>query len=497
MSEPAQRRVGSYRIVRRLAVGGMAEIFLARLEAAHGFTKQVVLKRLLPHLCEDPSFIEMFLYEARLAARLSHPNIAQVFDIGESDERVYYAMEYVHGADLRDVAKRIDATWNAPPLELVIGVCIGVAAGLHYAHTARDETGRPLAIVHRDVSPANVVVTYGGVAKLLDFGVAKAKLDGKESTAVGVLKGKLPYMSPEQIDCSVALDSRSDVFSLGVMLWELTTLQRLYRCDSQMETIRRITREDAPPPSGVRKDYPPALEKIVLRALARDRDQRYASAFELQRALEAFALDQQLVVSPSRIAELMAELFAEELEGERAQLEDEPREVTDSEVFTTHWSAEANAAPSGGADQHEAPTRLSVVAPSPGPAVPGPTSPDDPSTRRRQPWPWIGGAVGGALLVALTWKLAGNAGSDEQPRARPEVVDSQPPEQPPEPSPAPAVVTPPAQPAPVAQPASAKPAPPSSERPPDKPKQREPKRQTKKTSKPDTNWNKNSLALPN
>ncbi|WP_146158753.1 serine/threonine-protein kinase, partial [Enhygromyxa salina] len=449
MPVPAQRRVGGYRIIRKLAVGGMAEIFLAQLEAAHGFTKQVVLKRLLPHLCDDPSFIEMFLYEARLAARLSHPNIAQVFDIGETDERVYYAMEYVHGPDLRAVAKRIDATWSAPPLDLVIGVCIGVAAGLHYAHNARDEAGRALAIVHRDVTPANVVVTYGGVAKLLDFGVAKAKLDGKESTAVGVLKGKLPYMSPEQIDCARPLDGRSDVFSLGVMLWELTTLRRLYRCDSQMETIRRITREDAPPPSSVRGDYPPALEAIVLRALARDRDQRYADAFELQRALELFALEHRLVVSPSRIAELMTALFAEELEGERAQLEDEPREITDSEVFTTSWNSEPAA---------EAPTRLSIAAPMPLPML-EPPRPRDPGIepgqqpRSRRRWAWIGGAAGGALVVALAWTLATDGPPAPQPATPVDTTVTQPVEQAPPPSPEPSP-----EPGPVAAPAPVVPA---------------------------------------
>lgn len=386
----------------------MAEIFLARLEAGHGFTKQVVIKRLLPHLCDDPVFVDMFRYEARLAAGLSHPNIAQVFDLGESEGRLHYAMEYVHGPDLREVAKRIHARGEPPPLDLVLGVCIGVAAGLHYAHTACDEAGRALKIVHRDVTPSNVVVTYGGVAKLLDFGVAKAQLAGKESTAVGVLKGKLPYMSPEQIDGTLALDGRSDVFSLGVMVWELTTLHRLYRCASQVETIRRITLEDAPSPADMRDDYPPALAAIVMRALARDREHRYASAFELQRALEEFALEHQLVVSPSRIAERMAELFADELEDERARLEQEPREVTDSEVFTTRWAGERGFA--SGDEVHDAPTRVSSVQPMQ-PALPigatlatRVTAPDHQPRTRARGWPWFAGAAAAVVIVGLGWQ---------------------------------------------------------------------------------------------
>lgn len=490
-----QSRVGGYRIIRKLAVGGMAEIFLARLEAAHGFTKQVVLKRLLPHLCEDPSFVAMFLHEARLAAGLSHPNIAQVFDIGESEGRLHYAMEYVHGPDLRDVAKRIHARGQTPPLDLVIGVCIGVAAGLHYAHTARDDAGRDLAIVHRDVTPSNVVVTYGGVAKLLDFGVAKAQLDDRESTAVGVLKGKLPYMSPEQIECTSALDGRSDVFSLGVMLWELSTLHRLYRCGSPAETVRRITSEDAPPPSSVCDDYPPALEAIVLRALARDREQRYASAFELQRALELFALDHQLVTSGSRIAELMAELFADELEDERARLEAEPREVTDSEVFTANWrTTHRDPDRVDGHDDSDAPTRLSEVMPAPVSVLVPPLAelPRDAAQRsspRWPRWPWIVGAVGSALVVALAWKAFGSSVPVEptptasNPVAAPASEASEPISKS-SPPPGPVAPAPQAEPTPEPTPTT-----------PNKPSKRK-RSTTKSSSKAPAEWNKNSLALP-
>ncbi len=511
MAEPAQSRVGGYRIIRKLAVGGMAEIFLARLEAGHGFTKQVVLKRLLPHLGEDPNFIAMFLHEARLAAGLSHPNIAQVFDIGESEGRLHYAMEYVHGPDLRDVAKRMHARSQAsgepPPLDLVVGVCIGVAAGLHYAHTARDGAGRALAIVHRDVTPSNVVVTYGGVAKLLDFGVAKAKFEGRESTAVGVLKGKLPYMSPEQIDASRLLDGRSDVFSLGVMLWELTTLHRLYRCGSYLETMRRITQQDAPPPSSVRADYPSDLEAIVVRALARDRDDRYASAFELQRELEQFALAHQLVVSGSRIAERMADLFAEELEDERMRLESEPREVTDSEVFMTHRAVESGPELDhddghDGADHaadHDAPTRVSVAVPLAVVALAEP----EPEPSRAEPRSSRGWRLGSALAVAGGLALVlvlglGGFQTDvpaDSPASGPEPIVEQLGEPLAEPEPSKPASPGPSEPA---APASGpEPIVDTEPEPEPKPKPRKPARPSSQPKpKPKPGWDKNSLALP-
>lgn len=494
VSQVAQSRIGGYRIVRKLAVGGMAEIFLAQLEASHGFTKQVVLKRLLPQLCEDPSFVKMFLHEARLTARLDHPNIAQVFDIGESEGRVYYAMEYVHGHDLRAVAKRMKARSGEPPLELVVGVGIGVAAGLHHAHTARDEHGRPLSIVHRDVTPSNVVVSYTGVPKLLDFGVAKAQVADRDRTTVGVLKGKLPYMSPEQIYGST-LDGRSDVFSLGIILWELSTLQRLYRFDSNLETVKRITTIDAPRPSSVRPMYPPKLEAIIMKALARDPSQRYANAFELQRVLENYALEHRMAITPSRMTELMAGLFAAELESERTLLESEPRESTDSEVL-----------PARSLDQDTL-NRVMELEPAEvvamGLATEAVTAPVRVESKRssKRAWPWIAAGAGSlALIVALT------------------LIETDKPTAPREPSedaaepalePAPALVPAPA-PAAVVEPAAApveleaepsdvapEPEPEPDPEPESQPegKSSKPKSTAKKSSKT-SDWNKNSLALP-
>lgn len=512
MGMAARHRVGGYRIIRKLAVGGMAEIFLARLEGAHGFTKYVVLKRLLPHLCEDEAFVQMFLREARLSAKLTHPNIAQVFDIGEVGGRVHYAMEYVDGPELRHVAKRIHTRGEPPPLELAIGVGIGIASGLHYAHTLRDASGKLLHIVHRDVTPSNVMMTYDGMPKLLDFGVAKAQLDDGATTDTGVLKGKLPYMSPEQVDGAEDLDGRSDVFSLGVLLWEMTTLHRLFRSNSRLETIRRISKEDAPAPSSVYPGYPKRLEEIVMCALARDRDARYPSALDLQRDLEELALAEQYIVSPTRAMELVGELFADELDEQRRWLEEAEREHTDSQVFMP-WpgsgSGESGASlPSAlivtsdgdDGDEEKAAAAASLLA-----AVDASVEPDPPAPASKRRVAMIG-AAGLALVIGLGVWLARSPDSDEaaapdraagaapepkpepapepkpEPEAKPEAVEDAP-----APAPAPEPEPEPEEPAVEDAPASS-PSPARSER-----RKKAKKKQAKKSSE---DWNKNSLALP-
>jgi serine/threonine protein kinase len=303
--------------VRRLAVGGMAEIFLARTTAMHGFEKMVVLKRMLPQYAESGDFIRMFLDEARLAATLAHPNIAQVYDIGEHEGQCFFTMEYVAGQDLRKVQHAARASIGLP-LEHVVNIVIGVASGLHYAHEQVDRVGRPLGLVHRDVSPSNIIVTYSGGVKLVDFGIAKAST-AQVATAVGTLKGKIPYMSPEQ--CRGAkLDRRSDIFSLGTVLWELSTGSRLFRGENEFAMLNRIANGDVPLPSTRRSNYPEDLEAIVMRALEGDREHRYATAQDLQIALEEFAREHKLSVSSAKLARFMGHLFAEEIERQKKML---------------------------------------------------------------------------------------------------------------------------------------------------------------------------------
>ena len=304
-------RLGKYQLLRRLATGGMAEIYIARAEGMAGFEKLVVLKRILPQHAESEDFIRMFLTEARLAATLHHPNIVQVYDIGEDAGTFFFTMEWVKGQDLRKLVRAARKAERSLPLEHILLVVTGVAAGLEHAHEQTDPEGRPLGIVHRDVSPSNVIVTYDGAVKIVDFGIAKAA-SAQSATVAGTLKGKIPYMSPEQCR-GETVDRRSDVFSIGTLLWELTTGLRLFSGDNEIAVLNRVARGDVPRPSSVRPDYPPGLEDIVMKALESDPTRRYQTAMDLQIELEDFAREVRLPVSSARLAKFMRELFADDL----------------------------------------------------------------------------------------------------------------------------------------------------------------------------------------
>ncbi len=220
------RRIGKYEILQHMANGGMAEIYLARATGIEQFQKLCVIKRILPAVAGDPNLVGMLLDEARIAATLHHSNIVQVFDIGEADGEYFIAMEYLHGRDVAAVARVLRQRGLRLAEDQALSIVLGICAGLHYAHERADDAGRPLGIVHRDVSPTNAIVTYDGGVKLVDFGLVKAEGRATESRS-GSLKGKLAYMSPEQCRAR-PLDRRSDIYSLSIMLWELTTGQRLY-----------------------------------------------------------------------------------------------------------------------------------------------------------------------------------------------------------------------------------------------------------------------------
>ncbi len=299
--------LGKYRLIRPLAVGGMAEVHLAAATGIEGFEKLVVIKRILPQFAQNRTFVSMFLDEARLAATLHHPSVVQVFDIGTEDGYYYFAMEYVQGEDVRQILTRAQKLKKPVPLGCAVAVVLDMCRALHYAHERRDATGRSLGIVHRDVTPANVIVTREGTAKLLDFGVAKAASHHTETVA-GSLKGKISYMSPEQCR-GESLDRRSDVFALGILAFEMTTGSKLFRGESDLATLNRIASQDVPSPRTRRPDYPAALEQVVMRALARDRDARYPTAMALQRDLEAFAREERLSTSTIDVADFFCELF--------------------------------------------------------------------------------------------------------------------------------------------------------------------------------------------
>ncbi len=290
-------RLGRYRLCRRLATGGMAEVFAGVIEGPAGFEKPVAIKRILPHLSEDEEFVEMFREEARLASRLSHANIAQIVDFDVIGGRNLLVMEWVHGKDLRVALREATKARLPPSPALAAHIAREVAQALHHAHMAPGPGGRPLSLVHRDVSPQNILLSFAGEVKLTDFGIAKAATSSI-ATAVGIIKGKSAYMSPEQARGEV-VDARSDVFALGAVLWESLTGRRLFTGDSETEILRAVQTQKAPAPSSILALIPEELDTIVLRALEKDREHRYQGAAEIEEHLACFLL--QRVNNPREI----------------------------------------------------------------------------------------------------------------------------------------------------------------------------------------------------
>ncbi|MCW5801754.1 MAG: protein kinase, partial [Deltaproteobacteria bacterium] len=297
----------NYQILARLATGGMAEIFLARGMSAAGVERYCVLKRILRNRASDEHFVKMFLDEARLAAQLQHANIAQVYDIGKLGDSYFFTMEYVHGETVRSVLQRARSLRREVPLASVLTVIAGAAAGLHHAHERIGIDGRPLDIVHRDVSPSNLMVGFDGGVKVVDFGVAKAA-DRMQETHAGTVKGKISYLSPEQCR-GMELDRRSDLFSLGIVFWELLATERLYKRASDFENMTAIVNEPPPPPSLRRPHIPKEIDAIALRLLAKDPAQRFQNADQVVEVLEGAAARAGLMLSPSALGRLVRDMF--------------------------------------------------------------------------------------------------------------------------------------------------------------------------------------------
>ncbi len=309
---------GKYYLLERINVGGMAEVFRAKQFGVEGFERLVAVKRILPNIAEDKDFIEMFVDEAKIAVQLNHANIAQVFDLGHEEGAYYIALEHIHGRDLRAIFDRNRNQGEPMPVPQACFVTMKVCEGLDYAHNKRDESGRELGLVHRDVSPQNVIVSFDGEIKLIDFGIAKATGRGSQTQA-GILKGKFGYMSPEQVR-GLPVDRRSDVFSCGIVLYELLTGERLFVGESDFSTLEKVRNVEILPPSTYNRKIQPELERIVLKALAKDVEDRYQNAIDLHDELQAFVYTSGEFYSRKDLATWMKGQWSKEILAESTKI---------------------------------------------------------------------------------------------------------------------------------------------------------------------------------
>ncbi|MBX3264625.1 MAG: serine/threonine protein kinase, partial [Labilithrix sp.] len=375
-------RLDRFELVAELASGGMATVYLARLSGVAGFQRLVAIKRLHPHLAKEPDFIEMFLDEARLAARIHHPNVVPIQEVGESGSGYYLVMDYVEGDTFARLLARAAQTKTRIPWGVTIRVLLDTLAGLHAAHELTDDLGAPLAIVHRDVSPQNILVGSDGIARITDFGVARAA-SRLSTTRSGQLKGKLAYMAPEQARGG-EIDRRADLFSCGIVLWEALALKRLFKGDGEAATLNRVLYDPIAPPSSQRSDVPAALEAVCMRALERDVDKRFATAEEFADELERVARSLSCVGSVRDVAACLEEVFGSDLTQQRDAVrawlarsepsaaprsrrslpESSPTRVERGKSEPSSLRSAPGSAPSGSVER-PAVDRLAVTAPAP------------------------------------------------------------------------------------------------------------------------------------
>ena len=329
--ENTPQLIGRYELLTRLATGGMAELFLARERGLAGLERLVVVKRILPHLADQPSFVEMFLREARIVARLSHPNVVQIYELGQQDRSYHIAMEYIHGSTVREMLLLAQKGGRTMPLDVTVSVVDQACRGLHAAHELKDLDGQELGLVHRDISPHNLMCTTAGHVKLLDFGVAKSTSANVEATYSGNLKGKFAYLSPEQCRHE-PLDRRSDVFAMGIVLWEMLTMRRLFKRKTELDMMQAVIEGKVPPPSRFREEVPEAIGEVVYKALATDRDERYDSAKAMRLDLLEAARRSGIEPDEGRVADFLEGVAGETLAERRQTVEHAcERELTRAE----------------------------------------------------------------------------------------------------------------------------------------------------------------------
>ena len=320
VANPGKKMMGRYQLLALLATGGMAEVYLAKQKGIKGFEKLVVVKRILPHLARESRFIEMFFDEARITAKLNHPNIIQTYDLGKEGNEYFIAMEYLEGESLGYLINRAQESGQLLPETLAAGIVFELCKGLEYAHKYRDESGTHLNIVHRDISPHNIFVMFSGGVKLVDFGIAKATTR-EHHTIDGSLKGKLGYMSPEQC-LGKTLDARSDLFSLGVVLWELLARRRLFKRGSESAMIEAILREPIPRLREMLPNIPKSLDVIVNRALQKEPDSRYFSANEMGSDIKEYLREAKVAGVTKDIEAFVGKVLAERVMAKREALKE-------------------------------------------------------------------------------------------------------------------------------------------------------------------------------
>jgi hypothetical protein len=410
---PIAERFGRYELVAELASGGMASVYLARLASEGDVARVVAVKRIHPHLAKAPGFAEMFLDEARIASRIDHPNVCQVLEYGRENGVSFLAMEFLSGESLQRIIGRLAAHPDASAARamIVASLVAEAADGLHAAHELVDASGAPLEVVHRDVSPHNLFVTFDGTVKVVDFGIASAA-NQVHHTETGTVKGKFAYMAPEQLG-GVRAERRVDVWALGVVLWESLTLKRLFRRESPSEVVRAVESQPILAPSTVREGLPTAIDAITLKALARDPKDRYATAKELARDLRAVVRASGIAIDRARIAEWMAELFPDGEAQRRAWLKRAAEVVTGSGERLAPATREASATPPTAvtrAERGATPTGVAEAgAPASARAKSTETAPPtkESEAKRSARWAWAAGlavvlGLIGAGVVATT-----------------------------------------------------------------------------------------------
>jgi serine/threonine-protein kinase len=401
-------RVGKYELIQKIASGGMAEVFLAKTAGPLGFEKTLVVKRILPHLVTDPEFVEMFLSEAKLAAHLNHHNVVQIFDFGEADGAYFIAMEYIDGTNLRELARRAEELKRPIPFPICAKIAALACEGLAYAHDLTDpSTGEPLNVVHRDISPDNIMVTRTGGVKVVDFGIAKAASQIHQ-TGRGIVTGKLSYMSPEQI-AQKTLDRRTDVYAMGVVLYTVLTGAKPFTAESNVSLMHAILLESPVKPRARRPEIPEALEQIIERAMERDLLKRYQNCLEVQVDLEQYLRTCDVPAGSPEIAAFVTEI-APSLPTNRPPGAKTPHPFDSRQAISAPVSAGSPAEADG--------LEPTVPAKSQNPgrtgdkAAPAPEPPKKPA-RRMPPLVWaIAGAAGGVLALSTSGYLLARPGRD-------------------------------------------------------------------------------------